>query len=357
MYKIKLLIKRFYNYTMDFLLLYGFLSIIISSYILWFILPMGQGMGGNKMCPNRLTGYGPIGNDTFVFGWPRYMWVDIHSWISIAVICLILIHLILHWRWLIETMKRFKDYILKQQKAVLERYIAALTLFVLTAFEVLSGCVLWLILPRGGGNMHPTQLGIGRTFWGLQRNVWVDLHAWVAVLMVAIIVVHVVIHWRWIVNVTLGKIKGMKNHGAVGQPVIQNIGQSQDGVKQKSYLPRAGMLIGVIGAICFLVAMLTFQLDWVNRYMFMLYLIPVPFICLILAKKYPLICGTLLILLGIAAIAFFFIFPVGIVWNQIGVWNQLSWETAYTVALVTMPLVTSGILFVLSVKSRERSTL
>ena len=349
--KFKLLIKRFYNYTIDFLLIYGFLGIVISSYILWFILPMGQGLRGYHGCENVLTGKGITGNNVFIFGFPRFQWVDIHSWISIVVICLVLIHLILHWRWIIETMKRVKDYILKQQKAILERYIAALILFVLTVFEALSGFVLWLIMPRGFGDNMATQGGLGRTFWGLQRNVWVDLHAWVAVFMIAIIVVHIIIHWRWIVNVTLGKIKGMKHHGTIEQPAIQNISQSQNTVKQSSYLPRAGMLIGVVGAVCFLVAMFTFQLDQASRYVFMLYLIPIPFICLILAKKYPVICGALLILLGMVAIAFFFVFPVRIVWNQIGVWNALSWETGYTIALVTMPLVTSGTLFILSGKS------
>jgi hypothetical protein len=41
-------------------------------------------------------------------------------------------------------------------------------------------------------------LGTGRTFWGLQRNVWVDLHAWVAVAILSIIVIHLIVNWSWV---------------------------------------------------------------------------------------------------------------------------------------------------------------
>jgi hypothetical protein len=174
----KITLKNYYNYAMDSLLLYGFFGIIISSYILWFILPMGQGAGGRGGCPNRLTGQGFQGNHEFVFGLSRFEWVDIHSWISVVVVCLFLIHLILHWQWIVENIKRLKKYIVKNQKANIERYITAFILFILTVFEALSGCVLWLIMPRGVGNLYATQTGVGRTFWGLQRNIWVDLHAW-----------------------------------------------------------------------------------------------------------------------------------------------------------------------------------
>ena len=354
----KLPFKNYYNYTMVFLLLYGFLGIAVSSYILWFVLPMGQGMGGDgHFCDKPFTGEGSQGNQVDVFGLVRYQWVEIHSWIGVVIAGLILIHLILHWRWIFETIKRVKNYILKRQKAVLERYITSfITLFILTAFEVLSGCVIWLILPRGAGDLYQTMSGVGRTFWGLQRDVWVDLHAWVAILMVAIIVIHLIMHWRWIINMTQGKMHANKAQETVEPEGIHLVNKPKVAYNpwQSDYLPRAGMFIGLVGAVCFLMEMLTFQLDWVGRYGFMLYLIPTPFISLMLARKWPYIGGALLIILGIAAIAFFFIFPVGIVWNQIGVWNELGLETIYTVVLVTLPLVISGTIFLIAERLRKR---
>lgn len=349
-------IKNYYNYVMDFLLLCGFLAITVSSYILWFVLPMGQGLGGIKYCDRPFTGEGLQGNQTLVLNLPRHSWVDIHSWISVVIVALVIIHILLHWRWIVETTKRVKSYVLKRQKAILERYIAAFILFILTAFQVLAGFVLWLIVPRGVGNLSATLTGTGRTFWGLQRNVWVDLHAWVAVFMVAIIVVHLIIHWRWIINMTLGKRQPRKTQGTTEAKGTQQINKPKAAYKpwQPNYLSRAGMLIGLVGATGFLVAMFTFQLDWVGKYSLMLCLIPVPFINLILARKWPLINGALLIIMGIASIVLFLIYPVGVVWNQIGVWNELGPETIYTLAFVTLPLVVSGALFIISDRTKKR---
>ena len=61
------------------------------------------------------------------------------------------------------------------------------------------------ILPRGADDYFEMIAGIGRTFWGLQRDVWSDLHAWIAVVITAIIIIHVAIHWRWFLRLTLGE--------------------------------------------------------------------------------------------------------------------------------------------------------
>jgi hypothetical protein len=356
----KLPFKNFYNYALDFLLLYGFIGITISSYALWFVLPMATGLAakegsirGMRYCQMALTGEGSQGNSIHYLGSPRFEWVEIHSWIAIITAGLVIIHLILHWRWIIDTTRRVKDYFLKGQKAILERYIAGFTLFILTGIQVLSGFVLWIILPRGVGDSIPSRFGDGRTFWGLQRNEWLDLHAWVAVFMVAIIVIHVIIHWQWIVNMTIGKLKARKAKGTM-EGIIHQVDKPKIEPGQPAYLPRVGTLIGLVGAICFLVAMLTFQLDWVGKYGFMLYLIPIPFIGLTLARKWPFISGAFLIIIGISAIVFFLVFPIGIMWNKVGVWNELGLETIYTVVFVTLPLVASGSLFLLSESLRKR---
>lgn len=63
--------------------------------------------------------------------------------------------------------------------------------------EAVSGFVLWLVLPQGGfrGGRNPA---FGRTFI-LSRGDWLTLHDWGALIMVAGIVIHLVLHWRWIV--------------------------------------------------------------------------------------------------------------------------------------------------------------
>ncbi|MBC7237975.1 MAG: DUF4405 domain-containing protein [Chloroflexi bacterium] len=63
--------------------------------------------------------------------------------------------------------------------------------------EAVSGYVLAVVLPHGGyqGGRNP--------FYGaefiLTRDQWLWLHDWFAVVMVAGVLAHVALHWRWIV--------------------------------------------------------------------------------------------------------------------------------------------------------------
>ncbi len=63
--------------------------------------------------------------------------------------------------------------------------------------EAVSGFVLWLVLPHGGfqGGRNPA---FARTFL-LSRGDWLTLHDWGALVMTAGVLLHIVLHWRWIV--------------------------------------------------------------------------------------------------------------------------------------------------------------
>jgi hypothetical protein len=61
--------------------------------------------------------------------------------------------------------------------------------------QLVSGLVLWLVLPQGYRG------GSGGVFlWS--RGTWVDIHSWSAVVLVAIVIVHIILHWDWIVRMT-----------------------------------------------------------------------------------------------------------------------------------------------------------
>ncbi len=62
--------------------------------------------------------------------------------------------------------------------------------------EAISGFVLWLVLPHGGFQ-GGRNLAYGQEFL-FSRNTWLSLHDWFAVVMVLGILVHLVLHWRWI---------------------------------------------------------------------------------------------------------------------------------------------------------------
>ena len=257
---------------MGFLLLAAFLDIAISSYVLWFVLPRGVGLHDplglyfemeqrgtiDEGC--GLWGVGPVGNAWTVFEWPRFIWLEFHAWIGVAIAIIILIHLLLHWSWLVEVTKRAKSYAKRGLKAIAERYATVVSLFVLFIFEVFSGCVIWLILPRGRSDYYNMTAGVGRTFWGLQRNVWSDIHAWVAIAIVSIIIVHIIIHWRWVLNITLGKNRAKKIDETAEVARIREADKTKaTWPGQPGYLPRAGMFIGLVGAIAFTV------LQWKKR--------------------------------------------------------------------------------------------
>jgi hypothetical protein len=191
--------KDIINYFLDIILALSIIVTLASSYILWFVLPRGSGLH-SEMCGNQGMGIG--GNYYRVFDMPRYAWVDIHSWASLILLSIILLHIVLHWGWIVETLKRTGSYLGGPVRKVAEQYVSSVSLFILFVVDCFSGFVLWLVLPRGSLDYYNMLSGAGRTFWGLQRNVWLDIHVWLAVLIVGILVVHLVLNWKWVVGVS-----------------------------------------------------------------------------------------------------------------------------------------------------------
>lgn len=73
------------------------------------------------------------------------------------------------------------------------RYLVDVLLFVdLTAIAV-TGVVLGYVIPPGGGP------GGGRWFLGLHRHDWGAIHLDLALGLVALICLHLVLSWKWIV--------------------------------------------------------------------------------------------------------------------------------------------------------------
>jgi hypothetical protein len=53
------------------------------------------------------------------------------------------------------------------------------------------------VLPPGSGRRV--------AIWGLDRHGWGDLHFWIAVAFFALLALHLVLHWKWIVCVVRGR--------------------------------------------------------------------------------------------------------------------------------------------------------
>jgi hypothetical protein len=77
-------------------------------------------------------------------------------------------------------------------------------LFVMVGFMVLaglaeavSGFVLWFVLPSGGGRR-----GLELAYLGLTRHAWIDIHDWMAIALIIIVIIHLLVHWKWVIRMT-----------------------------------------------------------------------------------------------------------------------------------------------------------
>jgi hypothetical protein len=58
---------------------------------------------------------------------------------------------------------------------------------------IATGIIIRFTLPPGSGHT----LGV----WGLTRHQWGDLHFWLSLAAVAIVVLHLALHWTWVVSI------------------------------------------------------------------------------------------------------------------------------------------------------------
>jgi hypothetical protein len=62
--------------------------------------------------------------------------------------------------------------------------------------SLISGLVLYLVLPEGGGK------GSGwSTYLGIARNQWVTLHNYSSLIFAFLLIVHMILHWKFFRNI------------------------------------------------------------------------------------------------------------------------------------------------------------
>lgn len=63
----------------------------VSGFVLWLAFATGAGGG-------RHGGSG-IGESTF-WALSRHTWIDIHDWVGVALLVVVTVHIVLHWKWI-----------------------------------------------------------------------------------------------------------------------------------------------------------------------------------------------------------------------------------------------------------------
>jgi hypothetical protein len=147
----------------------------------------------------------------------RGTWDNFHTWGGVIMIGAAVVHIAIHWDWITMMAKRMVRAILRKgthmsKGAVVNLIVDSLIAvgFILTA---ISG-IYFLFAPTGSfqGGQNP---GWDPGFL-FSRTTWDLIHTWGGVVMIAAAVVHFVIHWRWIKNVTARFFKIRKR-----RPVVQ----------------------------------------------------------------------------------------------------------------------------------------
>ena len=69
--------------------------------------------------------------------------------------------------------------------------------FVGFVFLASTGVLIRYTLPPGSNRF--------KTIWGLDRHEWGDIHFWVSIVFLGFLAMHLLLHWRWIVNIITGR--------------------------------------------------------------------------------------------------------------------------------------------------------
>lgn len=172
-----------------------FLCALIASItgIYFLFLPVGGYQGGR----NALYGV------TILF--ERSTWEDLHTWFGILMIATALVHIVIHWNWIVSMARRVWVELTQRESKFNHRSRANLLInltiglsFLITA---ISGLYLFFVPGSGHGVVDSLIL--------FSRNTWDLIHTWAGILMIIAAVVHFYIHWRWVVKVSTKMAKAI----------------------------------------------------------------------------------------------------------------------------------------------------
>lgn len=185
------------NWQIDSILFLSAIAVAASS--LYFLFFPGGYEGGRN----------PAYQAVVIFN--RTHWDMIHTWAGILMILIATVHFLLHWRWFIMMGKRFYFQIFKEGKRLNPlawlNLLTDTTIFIGFLLAAASG-IYFLYAPSGRA-VDPMFL--------FSRTTWDILHQWSGIAMLSAAIIHFMIHWRWIVNVTKRLFTKKSNQTIVGQ--------------------------------------------------------------------------------------------------------------------------------------------
>ncbi len=83
-----------------------------------------------------------------------------------------------------------------------------------------TGLVVRWVLPPGSGGHGD---GPGLALWGLSRHDWGDIHFWLAIATVVLLVLHVALHWTWVWLTTRRLIRSRNDSARKRADYVRNV--------------------------------------------------------------------------------------------------------------------------------------
>lgn len=110
-----------------------------------------------------------------------------HEWLSVLFIVPFVIHLLLHWHWIIESGSRFFGSLARSNRW---HFVLDSALYLLMTFAIVSGFL--------ASEAMFQQLG----FDFIPDPFWSEVHHQYSNLLFPLIGIHLAVHWQWIVRTT-----------------------------------------------------------------------------------------------------------------------------------------------------------
>lgn len=198
------------NWIVDAALLVGTLIASLSG-VYFLIFPDGGYMGGRN----------PYYGIRIIFD--RTGWEWIHTWLSLGMIAIALLHIILHWKWVVSTTKRVARDIFTRHKSNMnskgwQNVIVDGAIGVGFIISAISGVYFLFVGESRGGLVPDPMFLFSRTAWDL-------IHTWSSVLFISGFLMHFAIHWGWVTKVTRKIFTGKKVRtvgSTIEQLVVEN---------------------------------------------------------------------------------------------------------------------------------------
>jgi hypothetical protein len=186
-----------------------FLSAIIASLsgIYFLYLPTGGYQGGRN----------PTYGLEILF--TRHTWDDLHTWGGAVMIIAALIHLSIHWSWVVNMTRRIWNEFTGKCRCMNWRGRWNLILNAVVALSFLLTAISGIyFLFFSGSHQAPDPMFL------FARSTWDSIHTWAGVMLIIAAVLHFVIHWNWVVKVTRRMIGQVVPGHSASQPVtVANI--------------------------------------------------------------------------------------------------------------------------------------